>query len=58
MDDREAQSYSTPPEAAPPPGETRAARESMEQGMPTLIAAVFAGVVVIAVVVLAIRYLL
>jgi hypothetical protein len=33
MDDREAGTYSTPPEAAPSPEETRAAREGLPGGM-------------------------
>lgn len=41
MDDREAGSYSTPPEAAPDPAETRAAREGLPGGMAAIAIAVF-----------------
>ena len=57
MDDREAETYSTPPEAAPPPAETAAARESMARGMPALFASVFVAFVVVGALVLAVRYL-
>jgi ferric-dicitrate binding protein FerR (iron transport regulator) len=56
MDDREAQTYSTPPEATPTAAETEAARESMSKGLPTLLASVFVAFVVVAVVVLLVRY--
>jgi hypothetical protein len=56
MDDREAGTYSTPPEAAPGTAETRAARESTAAGMRTLFASVFIAFVVVAVVVLLVRY--
>jgi len=56
MDDREAGTYSTPPEAAPPPAETRAARESLAKGMPTLFGSVFVAFVLVAVVILLARY--
>jgi hypothetical protein len=57
VDDREAGTYSTPPEAASDPGETRAARERAGAGMGTLFASIFVAFVVVAVVVLAVRYL-
>lgn len=56
MDDREAGTYSTPPEAAPTAGETRAAREGTATGMRTLFTSVFLGFVVVAAVVLLARY--
>ena len=42
MDDREAGSYSTPPEKAPDPAETRAAREGLPGGMAAIALTVFA----------------
>jgi hypothetical protein len=57
MDDREAGTYSTPPEAAPPPAEAEAARERIGPGMVTLVGSIFAAFVVVAVIVLAIRAL-
>jgi membrane protein implicated in regulation of membrane protease activity len=51
VDDREAETYSTPP------AETAAARESMARGMPALFASVFVAVVVVAALVLVVRYL-
>ena len=56
MDDREAGTYSTPPEAAPSERETRRARESLARGLPLLFGSVFVAFVVIAVTVLLIRY--
>lgn len=41
MDDREAGSYSTPPEKTPDPAETRAAREGLPGGMAAIAIAVF-----------------
>lgn len=41
MDDREAGTYSTPPEAAPDPAETRAAREGLPGGMAAIAVTVF-----------------
>jgi hypothetical protein len=58
MGDREAGTYSTPPEAAPPAGEAQAARERIGAGVGTLFASIFVAFVLVAVVVLAIRYLL
>ncbi len=49
MDDREAGTYSTPPEAAPSPEETRRAREGRPGGM-AAIAVTGAAVFVIAMV--------
>lgn len=43
MDDREAGTYSTPPEAAPGEAEARAARDRMSSGLPVLIGSIFAG---------------
>jgi hypothetical protein len=57
VDDREAGTYSTPPEAAPPPGEAAGARERVGAGVGTLFASIFVAFVVVALVVLAIRYL-
>jgi hypothetical protein len=57
MDDREAGTYSTPPEAAPSAGEAEAARERVGPGMATLLGSIFVAFVVVAVVVLAVRYL-
>lgn len=57
VDDREAGSYSTPPEAAPPAAETTAARERVGVGLSTLFGSVFVAFVVVAIVVLAVRYL-
>jgi hypothetical protein len=57
MDDREARTYSTPPEAASGPTEARAARERVGAGVGTLFASIFVAFVVVAVVVLALRYL-
>jgi hypothetical protein len=56
MDDREAGSYSTPPGAAPGSAETEAARERMAKGLPTLFASVFLAFVIVAVILLAVRY--
>jgi len=58
MAERDPETYSTPPEAAPSQAETRRARERMATGIPTLMAAVFVSFVVVAVVILSIRYLL
>jgi hypothetical protein len=41
MDDREAGTYSTPPEAAPDPSETRAAREGLPGGMAAIAVTIF-----------------
>lgn len=56
MDDREAGTYSTPPEAAPPASEARAATQRMATGLPVLFASVFGAFVVVAVIVLVFRY--
>ena len=57
MDDREAGSYSTPPEATPTTvSETREAREDTATGMRTLFSSVFIAFVVVAIVVLLFRY--
>jgi hypothetical protein len=56
MDDREAQTYSTPPEAASSPAETRAAEARLAKGLPTLMGSVFVAFVVVAAVVLVARY--
>ena len=58
MDDREPDTYSTPEDAGWSPSETRAAQERMGRGLPTLFASVFIAFVVVAVVVLAVRYLI
>lgn len=47
MDDREAGTYSTPPEAAPGEAEARAARDRMSSGLPVLIGSIFAGAFVV-----------
>lgn len=57
MDDREAGTYSTPPEAAPSPAEARAARDRVGKGVGTLLGSIFVAFVVVAIVVLAVRYL-
>jgi hypothetical protein len=57
MDDEEAGTYSTPPEAAPSRDEARAASERMTRGLPALFASVFCAFVVVALVILAIRYI-
>ena len=57
MDDREAHTYSTPPEVGSSSAETRAAQERLATGLPMLMASVFVAFVVVAVVVLAARYL-
>src|SRR5687767_10439970 len=58
MVDRDPETYATPPEAAPSKAETRGARERMATGIPTLMASVFLSFVLVAVVILSIRYLL
>jgi hypothetical protein len=58
VDDREANTYSTPPEAGRSTAETGAAQERLARGLPTLMGSVFVAFVVVAVVVLAVRYLL
>ena len=58
MDDREAGTYSTPPEAAPSEREVAAARERVGAGVGTLLGSVFVAFVVVALVVLAVRYLI
>jgi hypothetical protein len=55
VDDRET--YSTPREAGRSPAQTGAAQERLARGLPTLMASVFVAFVVVAVVVLAARYL-
>ena len=57
MDDREAGTYSTPPEAAPNEREAVAARERVGAGVGTLFGSIFVAFVLVAVVVLAVRYL-
>ena len=57
MDDREAGTYSTPPEAAPGEAEGEAARERLGRGFPALLGSVFVAFVVVAVIVLAARSL-
>ena len=58
MDDREAGTYSTPPEAAPGEAEGEAARERLGRGFPALLGSVFVAFVVVAVLVLVLRSLL
>ncbi|HXH88898.1 MAG TPA: hypothetical protein VNI55_09875 [Gaiellaceae bacterium] len=55
MDDREAGTYSTPPEAAPPAQEARDAKHDMGRGLPVLFGAVFLAFVVVALIVFLIR---
>ena len=55
MDDPEAGTYSTPPEAAPPPEATRDAREGLGRGLPVLFGSVFVAFVVVALIVLLVR---
>jgi hypothetical protein len=57
VDDREARTYSTPPEAAPSASEATAARERVGAGLSTLFGSVFVAFVVVAIAVLAVRYL-
>jgi hypothetical protein len=57
MDDREAGTYSTPKDAGSSRSETKAAQERMTRGLPTLMGSVFIAFVVVAVIVLAVRYL-
>jgi hypothetical protein len=57
MDDRQADTYSTPEEAGWSSSETQAAQERLGRGLPTLFASVFIAFVVVAVVVLVVRYL-
>ena len=56
MDDREAGSYSTPPEAAPGEAEGQAARDRLGTGFPALFGSVFIAFVVVAVIVLGAKY--
>jgi amino acid transporter len=55
VDDREAGTYSTPPDAAPSAEETRAARRDMARGLPLLFGSVFITFVVVAVIILLAR---
>jgi hypothetical protein len=57
MDDHQAGTYSTPPEAAPSRAETKAASERMARGLPTLFATVFCAFVVVALLILVTREL-
>jgi hypothetical protein len=57
MDDRQADTYSTPEDAGWSSSETKAAQERMGRGLPALFGSVFIAFVVVAVVVLALRYL-
>jgi hypothetical protein len=57
MDDREADTYSTPEEAGWSASETRAAQERMGRGLPALFGSVFIAFVLVAVIVLVLRYL-
>lgn len=57
MDDRQADTYSTPEDAGWSSSETTAAQERMGRGLPALFGSVFIAFVVVAVVVLALRYL-
>ena len=57
MDDDEAGTYSTPAQAAPSRDDTRAASERMTRGLPALFASVFCAFVVVALVILALRYI-
>ncbi len=52
MDEQQQNGYETPPQAAPHPEEAVQAQRRMARGMPTLFASVFAGFVVVALVVL------
>ena len=56
MDDREAHTYSTPPDEGSSPAEARAAQERLGKGLPALMASVFVAFVLVAAVVLAARY--
>jgi hypothetical protein len=57
VDDRDAGTYSTPPEAAPSERETRSARNELARGLPVLMSSVFVAFVVVALVILVVRYL-
>jgi hypothetical protein len=57
MEDREAHTYSTPPQEGSSPAETQAAQERLTKGLPALMASVFVAFVVVAAIVLAARYL-
>jgi hypothetical protein len=57
-DDREARASSTPEESGRHPEETRDARQRLARGLPTLLASVFAALVVVALVVFVVRSLL
>lgn len=56
MDDREAGSYSTPPEAAPGEAEGQAARDRLGTGFPALAGSIFVMAIVVAVIVLGAKY--
>jgi hypothetical protein len=58
MDDPQADTYSTPEDAGWSSSETKAAQERMGRGLPALFGSVFIAFVVVAVLVLAVRYLL
>ena len=47
VDDREAGTYSTPPEQTPPPRETRAAKRSLPLGLALIAGGIFTAVVVV-----------
>lgn len=57
MDDRHADTYSTPRNAGSSSSDTKAAHERMGRGLPMLFGSVFISFVVVALVVLAVRYL-
>ena len=58
VDDQDAGSYSTPETAAPSRGEAEAARAGIGKGMTALFASVFLAFVLVAVVVLTVRYVI
>jgi hypothetical protein len=55
MGDREEGTYSTPPEAAPPPEVTREAKRDIGRTLPVLFGSIFIAFVVVALIVLLAR---
>jgi hypothetical protein len=57
MDDRQADTYSTPEDAGWSSSETKAAQERMGRGLPRLFGSVFIAFVLVAAIVFVFRYL-
>jgi len=57
MDDREAGTYSTPEDASRSYSEARAGQKRLGTGLPTLFGSVFVAFVLVALIVLTVRYL-